>query len=73
VRPAIEVAIDKKLRDYVRPNERTSEIKKGLRKNVEDPLAIADFVSTYQGPNVLRGIAIQIAAGRGSARLGSES
>jgi hypothetical protein len=49
VRPAIVAAIDKKLRDYVRPNERTSEIKKKLRENVEDPLAIADFVSTDQG------------------------
>jgi hypothetical protein len=51
VQPVIEAAISKALSDHVMPNERTSEIKKGLRKNVEDPLAIADFVSTDQGPD----------------------
>lgn len=48
VQPVIEAAISKALSDHVMLNERTSEIKKGLRKNVEDPLAIADFVSTDQ-------------------------
>jgi hypothetical protein len=51
VQPVIEAAISKALSDHVMPNARTSEIKKGLRKNVEDPLAIADFVSTDQGPD----------------------
>jgi hypothetical protein len=51
VQPVIEAAISKALSDHVMPNERTSEIKRGLRKNVEDPLAIADFVSTDQGPD----------------------
>jgi hypothetical protein len=52
VHPAIEAAISKELSDHVLLNERTSEIKKGLRKNVEDPLAIADFVSTDQNPEI---------------------
>jgi hypothetical protein len=52
VQPAIEAAISKALSDHVMPNARTSEIKKGLRKNVEDPLAIADFVSTDQKPEI---------------------
>ena len=51
VQPVIEAAISKKL-DHVMLNERTSEIKKGLRKNIEDPLAIADFVSTDQNPEI---------------------
>jgi hypothetical protein len=51
VQSAIEAAISKKLKDRVRLNERTSEIKKKLREHVEDPLAIADFVSTDQGPD----------------------
>ena len=51
-KPAIEAAISKKLSDRVMLNERTSEIKKGLRKNIEDPLAIADFVSTDQNPEI---------------------
>jgi hypothetical protein len=32
------------------PNQRTSEIRQGLREHVEDPLAIPDFVSGDQGP-----------------------
>jgi hypothetical protein len=52
VQPVIEAAISKALSDHVMPNERTSEIKRGLRKNVEDPLAIADFISKDQNPEI---------------------